>query len=868
MTGEESAEPGRAAPPASTLDASPAEPERAAGEVAARAQRHAAIANLGLAALAGAALKALIDQAVAAIARTLDVELCQVLELLPDGRELELRAGVGFRDGCVGCVRVGAGADSQAGYTLVSSRPVIVDDLRTETRFGPSPLLVEHGAVSGVSVVIPGHGFARPFGVLAAHTTCRRAFTRDDVHFLQAAANVLASAIDRKLGEERLRASEEKFRQLADAVPAVLWVSNVECTRVFYVSRAFEEIWGRARDLLQKSPLAAREAVYPDDRDRVATALAPPIRSPREAVYRIVRPDGTLRWIRNRALPIRDEDGGITRCAGIAEDITDVVRAERHMAAQHALSLALAQASSFEVAAPRLLRALCTHLEWDAGALWAVEPTGVALVCVDTWHEPTVHAAAFARETRQGRYPRDVDAPGRAWGRGRHIWLDDRTFSAEAYTRAPVATRCGLHAALFYPVRSGDSVLGVLELLRRDARAPDEDLLRVLGGIASQIGQFMERMDAEERLRQAEARKVALLEAAFDCIVSAGADGRIVEFNKAAEQTFGWRAAEVIGRPLVLVLVPPALRQRHLVGFERAVRLGVSALHGKPLETTGLRRDGTEFPIELVISQPTAGPQVMTAYLRDLTERRRAEEARLAAVEQLRRAERLATVGTLAAGIAHELGTPLHVVLTYAKMIASGEAQGGEVARGAGVIAEQAERMTRIIGRILDFARPRPPEKALADVAAIARAALGVLAPLAERRGVTLEFAQGPGSAAATVDVGQLQQVLVNLVMNAIQASARGARVAVEVGEARARRPGAGAEPAEHVRVDVRDEGEGMQPERLARLFEPFFTTKPAGEGVGLGLSVSHGIVREHGGWIQVESEVGKGSRFTVHLPR
>jgi len=173
------------------------------------ARQQVAVAELGRLALGTHDLQNLMDGAAASLADVLGVEYAEVLELLPGGDELLLRAGVGWRDGLVGRATVGAGRDSQAGYTLHSEAPVVVDDLRSEERFAGPALLREHGVVSGVSVVV---GRKRPFGVLGAHSEERRAFTGDDVNFLSAVANVLAAAIERERAEEKHRDSEERFR--------------------------------------------------------------------------------------------------------------------------------------------------------------------------------------------------------------------------------------------------------------------------------------------------------------------------------------------------------------------------------------------------------------------------------------------------------------------------------------------------------------------------------------------------------------------------------------------------------------------------------------------------------------------------------
>src|SRR5262249_4364200 len=234
----------------------------------------------------------------------------------------------------------------------------------------------------------------------------------------------------------------------------------------------------------------------------------------------------------------------------------------------------------------------------------------------------------------------------------------------------------------------------------------------------------------------------------------------------------------------------------------------------------------------------------------------------------LRHADRLNTVGKLASGIAHELGTPLNVVSGRARMIASGDLDGREVKESAETIVAQADRMVRIIRQLLDFARRRTAQKAPESLPELARRTVALLGPIADERGVTLEVAEGGGPLRAEVDAVQLEQALTNLVVNGIQAMPKGGTVTVSVSRERARPPADhGGTEQDWVKIEVADQGVGMAPETRAHVFEPFFTTKPVGEGTGLGLAVTYGIVQEHGGWIDVASELGAGSRFRVYLP-
>ncbi len=249
----------------------------------------------------------------------------------------------------------------------------------------------------------------------------------------------------------------------------------------------------------------------------------------------------------------------------------------------------------------------------------------------------------------------------------------------------------------------------------------------------------------------------------------------------------------------------------------------------------------------------------MSSALAAAQERARVETAaRLEALEQLRHAERLATVGKLASGVAHELGTPLNVVSANARLIEKGELESTEaVASSARTIHRQTQRIAHIIRQLLGFARPHGPIRVECDLAELTRETVSMLASLSAEQNVQVRVSS-PESVRAPVDATQIQQVLTNLIINAVQAMPGGGKVHVTIAE----------EDEDHVTVSVRDAGKGIPQHVLSHLFEPFFTTKDVGAGTGLGLSVSYGIVRDHGGWISVETSPETGTSFTVHLPK
>jgi two-component system, NtrC family, sensor kinase len=249
-----------------------------------------------------------------------------------------------------------------------------------------------------------------------------------------------------------------------------------------------------------------------------------------------------------------------------------------------------------------------------------------------------------------------------------------------------------------------------------------------------------------------------------------------------------------------------------------------------------------------------------------LAEERRAREL---ATEQLRRADRLTTVGKLASGLAHELGTPLNVVRGRARLIVDGEVEGDDVTSSARIVVEQSERMTALIRELLDFARPREPRKAPVNAPNLCRRVCELITTIARKGNVTVVPPAADDSHRVEADDAQLTQVVTNLVVNAIQATPSGGRVEL-ITHTVEREPPQYVEDGNRswLAIEVRDTGAGMDDATRARVFEPFYTTKEVGDGTGLGLPVSWGIIREHGGWIDVQSAPNEGSTFTVYLPR
>jgi PAS domain S-box-containing protein len=400
-----------------------------------------------------------------------------------------------------------------------------------------------------------------------------------------------------------------------------------------------------------------------------------------------------------------------------------------------------------------------------------------------------------------------------------------------------------------------------------------------------------ERRRAQEALGASEQRYRQLTEASLDAIVVADAEGRVVLFNPSAERVFGYTSAEVEGQPITC-LMPPEFHDRHRTGLRRFVETREAHVVGQTVELRGLRKNGAQFPLELSLGAvEIAGKVQFVGAMRDLTERHRMRSAMV-------QSEKLASIGLLSAGVAHEINNPLayvannlavlerdaHNLMSMLDAYEAGRAQlatvdperaalvqrlademdvdyvRGNLDRLLTSTREGVQRVTRIVQAMRGMARSGPMQMESVRLAELVDMSLELVRGRIERRGIAVEL-----DCAATPTLrcaaSQLSQVLLNLVVNALQAVEAAGR-----GEDGRIRVSSHASRSEML-IEVTDNGCGIAPQDLPHIFDPFFTTKEVGEGTGLGLAISHGIIEAHGGRIEASSEPGSGSCFRVFLP-
>lgn len=455
----------------------------------------------------------------------------------------------------------------------------------------------------------------------------------------------------------------------------------------------------------------------------------------------------------------------------------------------------------------------------------------------------------------------------------------DNDFSQSGWMKYMPEGHVKLDNVLFAPLIIDGKTVGLMGLATKPGGFTEND-----ARLASMFGEFaaiaLRNSQILESLKSSERHFRSVVETASDAIISIDGRGNIVFWNRAAENIFGYSSDEAIGKPIAFIM-PERFREDHRKGMNRLVLMGESRITGETVEVVGLKKDGTEFPIELSLATWEAeGEMFFTAVIRDITQRK-AEEARRLDEQELEkqrvlsmRSDRLRSLGEMAAGIAHELSQPLVGVRGMAEHLLISIDRGWEfteekVRDKAKTIVEQADRMVHIIEHIRLFARESgKPEVRPVNVNNVVRSSVGMLTTQFRSRGIELKCELVEELPVILVNPFSLEEVIINILINARDA----VEERMESGAASAPRillrtllHQANSET--QVKIEVTDPGVGIPDDILDKVFDPFFTTKDPGKGTGLGLSISKSIVESFGGTMSIQSTPGSGTAATISLP-
>ncbi len=461
---------------------------------------------------------------------------------------------------------------------------------------------------------------------------------------------VLTSSLGRRFSAQtlELKASKQSFGQIVESAQVILWRRNVHASRFSFISQEAEAVFGYRLEGWVREPMFWESHIHPDDRTGVEACCAKATEGnqAQEFECRLLAADGHVVWLRNSVRLVR-ENHHIDELVGVMVDVTERKRAERRLAAQHAATRVLAESATLAEATPRILGAMGEGLAWDVAALWRVDDQAQLLRREMAWHSPEIDVERFEEKFKQTTLASGLGLPGRVWRADEPAWIAD--VAAEPnFPGAGVAAECGLHGGFAVPVRNAQGIVAVLEFLSQSVQDPDEDLLRMVDAVGSQMGQFMERKHAEEQLRRSEERTRLIVDTALDAVVTIDHQGLITVWNTEAERVFGWPRDEVVGRRMSDVIIPPQYREAHQRGWTHFLGTGEGPVLSRRIEITALHRKGREFPIELAIC-PAMLPSGWTfsAFIRDISERKRTEAERQVILEVIHGANTTASLEDL-----------------------------------------------------------------------------------------------------------------------------------------------------------------------------------------------------------------------------
>jgi PAS domain S-box-containing protein len=650
----------------------------------------------------------------------------------------------------------------------------------------------------------------------------RWALQRDELGKPTAILETNNDITERKRAEEALRRSESYLADAQRFTHTGSWAFNA-ITPLYWSEENFR-IWG----FDPQQGLPAREAVlqriHPEDRDRVVEYVQNAVRERRDYAveFRIVLPDGAVRYIHGLGHTAFSASGELVEVVGTNVDVTESKRAEEALRRSErylAEAQRLSHTGSWAFSANSKIAAYWSEEDFR---IWGFDPQ----------QGPPDRESVFKRI-----HPEDF---GRVYEKSMKALRERTDYTDEFRIVLPDGEVRHIHA-LAHPVLSAS------------------------GEIAEYVGTHVD-VTERKRAEEAQLRLAAIVASSDDAIISKTLEGIITSWNAAAQRTFGYAAEEAVGRPIT-ILIPPDRRYEESQIIER-LRRGESVHH---FETVRLTKNGREIHVSLAISpMKDADGQIIGAskIARDITERKRAEAEQKRAAEALRQAEadlahvsRVTTMGELTASLAHEVNQPITAAVTNAKTCVrwlANDTPNLEEARDAALrSAKNGTRAAEIIGRIRLLFQKGTPQRELVDINEVIREIIVLLRSEATRYSISVRTELGIGLPELMGDSVQLQQVIMNLVLNGIEAMK-------DVDDKRELFIKSQLAEDEQLLISISDTGGGLPPQ-ADHIFDAFFTTKL--HGTGMGLSISRSIVESHGGRLWADGNSPRGATFHIALP-
>ncbi len=624
---------------------------------------------------------------------------------------------------------------------------------------------------------------------------------------------------DRKRAEEALRESEYEARLIVDSIPGVIGVASPS-GNIEMVSRRALEFFGQTIEELRE--WGTNDTIHPDDRPGVIDAYPRAISAgrPYEFPMRLRRRDGVYRWFQERGFPLRDKNGDITRWYLLITDIDDQKRAEELLRESEHESRLIVDSI------PGLIAVLDTRGE------------------IERVNQPLLDYLGRSQEEL------------RQWAVDDTIHPDDRSGYLLAFRRAFASGDPAEYEAV--RIRRFDGVYRWFNMRGLPLHDRQGHIVRwyfLLTGVD-------DRKRAEDELRRSEARHRVVVETASDAVVSIDESGVIILANPATGRIFGYDPEELIGKPLT-VLMPRAKGKFHETGFKRYLETGERHLNWQGTEMTAQRANGEEFPAEVSFGEMVADQRkVFTGFIRDISEKKRAEQALRDTHAELARMMRVMTVGQLTASIAHEVSQPLSGIImnasTCLRMLKSDPPNIDGARETAQRTIRDGNRASDVIQRLRTLFTKKQVDVEPLDLNETVREVVALLSGELQRDNIILKQELKDRLPTVAADRVQLQQVILNLLRNACEAMSsiddRPRQIALRT-----------ELEGDHVRLSVQDSGVGFTREVADQMFESFYTTKS--DGMGVGLSVSRSIIEANRGRLWATANDGPGATFAFSIP-
>jgi PAS domain S-box-containing protein len=694
----------------------------------------------------------------------------------------------------------------------------------------------------------------------------------------------------RHRAEHALTASEERYRSLVGNIPDVTW--TVDSRGNFaYVSPNAERLSGYPlEEIFAQGAKLFFSCIHPDDvqkikqgrRDLFLSGLAYDIEC------RVQRKNGEWLWVRDRSVTTYERNG-VRYADGILSDISSRKRVEEGLRVQYAIARALAECNGLQEAAPVILKSLCELLNWDHGVMWAVDQDSNLLRWVESWNGDAIELSGLTAVQRTLTFAPGIGVAGRVWSSRKPEWIADIS-SIDGPMR--IAANWGVRTAVTFPVVFGGSVLSVMQLFSRQIEPHSPRVMEMLMAIAGQIGPLFDAQRAEQALKQSEERSRLLFatipHAAFVFDLETF---EFLEVNEAAVRQYGYSRDELL-RMKVTDIRSSEDAQR----LEQFLRENV-LFAGHAGQWKHTNKDGSVIDVEIHFHTLAYGGRwSCVAIAQDVTERNRLEL-------ELRQAQKLEAVGSLAAGIAHEINTPIQFVGDNIRFLGKAFADisgvlekyrdlrdfstpgrpGHELAEIVGATEKDADlpylleeipkaleqsqdgvsRVATLVRAMKVFAHPHRKDKSASDINEALRSTLTVARnELKYVANVETDFDELP---LINCNIGEMNQVFLNLLVNAAHAI----KEKIKEGEKGQITVRTSKEKEEDlVLISISDTGCGIPQSIRDKIFDPFFTTKASGQGTGQGLAIARSVVVEgHRGTLTFTSEVGKGTTFYIRLP-